>query len=150
MTLISILYPLECVLSHVRLCKPLDYSPLGLSVHRNFQARILKWVAISFSRGSSWPRDWTHVFCVSFIAGGFFTAEPSGKPHVHQASHPILSHEHSLFSSVICKEFFWFVLHLSYLYGGQRSSVFYCHLYVPLSWYEGKKSLKTNKPRKQR
>ena len=34
------------------------------------QARILEWVAIPFSRGSSWPRDWT---CASCIAGGFFT-----------------------------------------------------------------------------
>ena len=34
------------------------------------QARILEWVAISFSRDSSWPRDWTQVSC---IAGGFFT-----------------------------------------------------------------------------
>ena len=35
-----------------------------------FQARKLEWVFISFSRGSSWPRDWTHFSC---IAGGFFT-----------------------------------------------------------------------------
>ena len=37
-------------------------SPLpGSSVHGIFQARVLEWVAISFSRGSSWPRDWTWV-----------------------------------------------------------------------------------------
>ena len=41
------------------------------------QARILEWVAISFSRGSSWPRNWTWVFC---ITGRLFTTEPSGKP----------------------------------------------------------------------
>ena len=35
------------------LCDPMDYSPLGSSVHRILQARILEWVAISFSRGSS-------------------------------------------------------------------------------------------------
>ena len=40
------------------------------SVHEISQARILEWVAISFSRRSFWPRDWTHV---SFIAGRFFT-----------------------------------------------------------------------------
>ena len=34
------------------------YSPPGSSVHRISQAKILEWVAISFSRGSSWPRDW--------------------------------------------------------------------------------------------
>ena len=44
------------------------------------QARILEWVAISSSRGSSWQREWTHVSCVSALAGGFFTAKLPGKP----------------------------------------------------------------------
>ena len=53
------------MLSHVQLfCDPMDYSTLGSSVHGILQARILKWVAISFSRGSSQPREQT---C---IAGG--------------------------------------------------------------------------------
>ena len=43
------------------LCDPMDCSPPGSSVHGIFQARILEWVATSFSRGSSWPRDETHV-----------------------------------------------------------------------------------------
>ena len=55
------------------LCDPMDYSPPGSSVHGIFQARILEWVDISFSRGSSWPRDRTHVSCVSCIAGRFLT-----------------------------------------------------------------------------
>ena len=42
----------------------------GFSVHGIFQARILQWVTISSSRGSSWPRDQTWVSC---IAGGSFT-----------------------------------------------------------------------------
>ena len=37
------------------------------SIHGIFQARILEWVVISSSRGSSWPRDWTQVFYVSCI-----------------------------------------------------------------------------------
>jgi len=45
-------------------------DPAGSSVCRILQARILEWVAISYSRGSSWPRDWT---CISCIAGRFFT-----------------------------------------------------------------------------
>ena len=45
------------------LCDPMDYSPPGSSVCGISQARILEWVAISFSRGSSQPRDWTHVSC---------------------------------------------------------------------------------------
>ena len=51
-------------------CDPMDYSLPGSSVHRIFQARILEWVAISFSRGSSWPRDQTQV---SHIVGRCFT-----------------------------------------------------------------------------
>ena len=60
------------------LCNPVDCSPPGFSVHGIFQARILKWVAISYYRGSSQPRDQTSVSC---IAGGFFTTESSGKAH---------------------------------------------------------------------
>ena len=58
------------------LCDPMDCSPPGSSVHGILQARILEWVAISFSRGSSQPRDRTQVSC---IAGRFFTTEPRGK-----------------------------------------------------------------------
>ena len=52
------------------LCHPMDCSPPGPSVHGIFQARKLEWVTISFSRGSSWSRDWTWVSCIS---GRFFT-----------------------------------------------------------------------------
>ena len=48
----------------------MDCSPPGSSVHGIFQARILEWIAISFSRAASWPRDWTQV---SWTAGRFFT-----------------------------------------------------------------------------
>ena len=54
-------------------------SPPGSSVHGILQARILEWVAISSSRGSSQHRDQTCVYHVSCIAGRFFTAEPLGK-----------------------------------------------------------------------
>ena len=56
--------------SCLTLCNPVDYSLPGSSVHRILQARVLEWVAISFSRGSSQPRVWTQV---SQIAGGLFT-----------------------------------------------------------------------------
>ena len=52
------------------LCNCMDCSPSGSSVHGILQARILEWIAISFYRGSSQPRDWTWVSCV---AGRFFT-----------------------------------------------------------------------------
>ena len=57
------------------LCDPMDCSLLGSSVHGILQARILEWIAMPSSRGSPWPRGQTHIFCVSCIAGGFFTAE---------------------------------------------------------------------------
>ena len=44
-----------------------DYSSPGSSVHGMFQARILEWVSISSSRGSSRPRDRTHISCISCI-----------------------------------------------------------------------------------
>jgi len=47
----------------------MNYSPPGSSVRGILQARILEWVAIPFSRGSSWPSDWTWVSC---ITGRFF------------------------------------------------------------------------------
>ena len=56
-----------CVLSCVWLCGPLDCSPPGSSVCGIFQARILEPVAISYSSGSSWPRDRTQVSCISCI-----------------------------------------------------------------------------------
>ena len=43
------------------LCDPMDCSPTGFSVQGIFQSRILEWVATSFFRGTSWPRDWTWV-----------------------------------------------------------------------------------------
>ena len=55
--------------SCLTLCNPMDCSLPGSSVHGILQARILEWVPISFFRGSSWPRDWTQVFC---IVGRFF------------------------------------------------------------------------------
>ena len=55
------------------LCNPMDCSPPGSSVHGIFQARILGWVAMSSSRGSSQPRDWTCISYISSIASRFFT-----------------------------------------------------------------------------
>ena len=50
----------------IQLCPTLwDCGPPGSSVHGILQARILEWVAMPSSRGSSWPRDWTHIFCTA-------------------------------------------------------------------------------------
>ena len=51
----------EVTQSHLTICNPMDYNPPGSSVHGIFQERILEWVVISFSWGSSQPRDWTQV-----------------------------------------------------------------------------------------
>ena len=47
------------------LCDPMDCSLPGFSVHGIFQAKVLEWVAIAFSRGSSCPRDRTKVSCIT-------------------------------------------------------------------------------------
>ena len=61
------------------LCDPMDCNPPGSSVYEIFQARILEWVAIFFSRGSSQPRDRTQVSCT---AGKFFTDWATRETHV--------------------------------------------------------------------
>ena len=68
--------------SCLTLCDPIDSNPAGSSVHGIIQARILKWVAMPSFRGSSQPKDQTHISCGSCIAGRFFTAEPLGSPRV--------------------------------------------------------------------
>ena len=47
------------------LCDPMEWSPSGSYVHGIFQARTLERAAISYSRVSSWPRNQTHVSCIS-------------------------------------------------------------------------------------
>ena len=64
--------------SRPTLCGPMDSSPPGSSVHGILQARILEWVAIPFSRGSSQPRDRTQV-SPAFQANSL-PSEPSGRP----------------------------------------------------------------------
>ena len=67
----------EEVKSLMTLCDPTDCSLPGFSVHGIFHARILEWVTISFSRRSSWPRDWTQV---SHIVGRRFTVWATRTP----------------------------------------------------------------------
>ena len=54
-------------------CNPMDCSLPGSSVHGILQARILEWIAMPSSRGSSQPRDWTCISHVSALAGSLFT-----------------------------------------------------------------------------
>ena len=60
-------------------------SPPGSSVYGIFQERILEWVTISFSRGSSWPRDWTRVPCVSWTCRQVhYQLSHDGSPEANQ------------------------------------------------------------------
>ena len=74
--MVMVVYSLSCSDSFET---PMDCSPPGSFVHGILQARILECIVISFSRGSSQPRDRILVSC---IAGGFFTTEPMEKPNL--------------------------------------------------------------------
>ena len=69
------------------LCYPIDCNPPSSSVHEILQARILEWVAIHFSRGSSQPRDRTQVSC---IAGRFFTVWATREAYMQNPSCEVL------------------------------------------------------------
>ena len=70
---------LSC-LSSPALCASMDYSLAGSPVHGILQARILDWVAMPSSRGSSQSRDQILISCVFCLAGRFFAAELLGMP----------------------------------------------------------------------
>ena len=55
---------LTCPQSCLTLCDPVDCNSPGFSVHGILQVRILQWVAMPSSRGSSWPRDRTCISCI--------------------------------------------------------------------------------------
>ena len=61
------------------LCNPLDCSWPGSFIHGIFQAKLLEWVAIASSRGSSQPSNRFYISCVSCIAGRFFTCWAIGE-----------------------------------------------------------------------
>ena len=113
-----------CVQSCPTLCDFMDCSLPGSSVHGIFLARILEWVAISYSRGSSWPRDQNlHCSASPALAGEFFTTAPPGttlKPHKEPKS--------LLKISRFLKK--WFYLLLPQVAFGNAWRHFYCHNYV--------------------
>ena len=80
------------LLSRVQLLRdPMDCSPPGSSVHGILQARVLEWIAISFSKGSSCPRDRTCASCVSCTGRQILyhcaTWEAQGRMGEHQCFH---------------------------------------------------------------
>ena len=74
--------------SCLTLCNPMDYNLPGSSIHGILQARILKEVAIPFSRGSFQHRDWTRGSC---MAGEFFTVWATREAQEYGSGQPIPS-----------------------------------------------------------
>ena len=66
--------------SCLNFCNFIDCSPPGSSVHGILQARILEWVAMPSSRGSSWPRNWTHISSLLHWQVSSLPLAPPGKP----------------------------------------------------------------------
>ena len=79
--------------SCLTLCDPMDCSPPGSSVHGIFLARVLEWIVISYSRGSSWPRNPTHVSWVSFIGKQIVYQLGSLYTHTHTHNAILFSHK---------------------------------------------------------
>ena len=75
------------------LCDPMDYNLPGSSVHGILQTRILEWVAIPLSRGSSRPRDGTQVSC---IAGRFITIWATREAWLYKGNRKIQSFKRNL------------------------------------------------------
>ena len=89
----------QLLISHVHLfCDPMDCSLPGSSVLRISQAGILEWVAISFSRGSSQPRDWTWVSCIGTqVRNHWATREPHAYTYRNTCTH---THTHTHTSTI--------------------------------------------------
>ena len=124
-------YVCVCVCVRARACmlslfSPVDCSPPSSSVQGVSQARILEWVAMSFSRGSSRPRDWTGISCT---AGGFFTAESPGKPPV---AFYILPNSKVL--KCLTSEKYAFNFHLNLLGGSVLLLIISLHALTVNSW----------------
>ena len=90
------------------LCDPMDCSPPGSSVHEILQARILEWVAMPSSRGSSWSRDWICNFYVTCIGRWVLPLVPPGK-----IQDTVVYMQHELVFIPLTKNRFWLGVNLS-------------------------------------
>ena len=115
--------PSTCVCVHAQscltLCNPMNCSLPSSSVHGIFQARILEWVAISSSRASYSPRVEPMSPALPALAGGFFTAEPSGK-------HPLLSTVHLLFLDLPQLPFILYSISLTFTIRKHGEKLWHC------------------------
>ena len=94
---------LVCSVTHLcpTLCDSIDCSSPGSSLPRIFQERILEWVAVSYSGGFSWPRDWTLISWSPAMADILFTSCTTWETliclHTHTYTHMSLyTHTHIL------------------------------------------------------
>ena len=77
--LLSLCSHAKSLQSCITLCNSVDCSSPGSSVHEILQTRILEWVAVPSSRGSSRPRDWTRISCLLHWQAGSLPLAPPGK-----------------------------------------------------------------------
>ena len=89
--------------SCLTLSDTMDCSPPASSVRGISQARMLEWAVISFSRGSSRPRDRTRVSCISCAAGRFFTAVPP----VKSSEQLVSQYQDTNYKGLLCMPVLW-------------------------------------------
>ena len=107
--------------------RPMDCSPPGSSVHGIFQARILEWVAISYSRGSSRPRDQIQVSCVSCISRQILYHRAIWEAPYYPI-YTMLYYIECIISYIICREYICFVTsipHFPALYCASQIFIFF-------------------------
>ena len=101
--------------SCLMLCDPINCSLPCSSIHGMLQAGILERIAISYSRGSTWPRDWTCVSCISWFGKWIFyhwaTCEAPGRASItkHMGVHNFLSLERKLWTKALWYKIAWCV-----------------------------------------
>ena len=100
----------------------MDCSLPGSFIPGIFQAGILKWVAISFSSGSSWPWDWTHVFCVSRTGRQILGRTPGRKAKWDSDNKVLIQFNSPSWRLTIKAMWEWW-----------QESLFMCTYYVPYS-----------------
>ena len=111
-----------------QLC-PTLHDPMDCTVHGILQAKILEWVAYPFSRGSSQPRNWTGVSC---ITGRFFTNWAIREVHRRKRSH----YTASPWGLGLCGSLMWVrhtPIHTFYFYGSM-SPLWYLNIMTERWW----------------
>ena len=109
----------------------MDCSLPVSSIHGILQARILEWIVIPFSRGSSWPRDWTWISCTA----GRLWSELPGKPpkivrsHLKCPSVSTWTWDKIFFATWICRLLTILINQLFLLFGGLCCAA--CKVWVP-------------------